>query len=422
MAWADQAEPLPRRTTCAVIRSGKQPHRLRGTADHGLTGAPSGSAPRRSRCATRDTRSSVCSGVYEDITDRKQAEIELQRHRAHLAGTGSTSAPSELACAKESAEAANIAKSRFLANMSHEVRTPMTAIIGMTELVHAHVARRRSQRGYIDKAHGAAASLLRVLNDILDFSKIESGRLELEHSAFRLDDVLGNVANLVGQRAREKGLTLSFRQGSGRSQRARRRSAAPGAGAAEPLQQRGQVHRMMASVSVRVDTLMVHARRTAWSCASRSATPASASIRSSQACLFESFTQADSSTSQQIRRQRSGARDLQRSGRADGRHHPGREPGRTRGSTFHFTVTASASTTPRRPAVRRGRYRRLITVADAARLVQGPARVLIAEDNAINRELLLELLARFRRPRHRRDATGARSRRCGCRRSASTRY
>jgi two-component system, sensor histidine kinase and response regulator len=97
----------------------------------------------------------------------------------------------------------------FLANMSHEIRTPMNAIIGLSNLALLN-APDFKQRDYLAKIHTAGVSLLGIINDILDFSKIEAGALTIETIAFWVDDVLGNVNTLIGQRASEKRLELVF--------------------------------------------------------------------------------------------------------------------------------------------------------------------------------------------------------------------
>ncbi|MES2992537.1 MAG: response regulator [Pseudomonadota bacterium] len=128
--------------------------------------------------------------VIQDITERKQMLAATERARA-------------------AAEAASQTKSSFLANMSHELRTPMNAIIGMTHLA-LDDGLPDKQRDYVEKAHHSARNLLQILNDILDVSKIEAGQMVLERIDFELESVVGEMADVLGLKADEKGLELLF--------------------------------------------------------------------------------------------------------------------------------------------------------------------------------------------------------------------
>jgi len=142
-----------------------------------------------SRWIDQNGKRLLITWMYE-ITERKLAEEAMRR-------------------AQLLAEDAAKTKSDFLANMSHEIRTPMNAIIGM-----AHLALKTDmtprQRDYVKKIQNSGQHLLGIINDILDFSKIEAGKLNVEHTDFELDKLLDNVANLVSEKTTAKGLELVF--------------------------------------------------------------------------------------------------------------------------------------------------------------------------------------------------------------------
>ncbi|MGE5758372.1 MAG: ATP-binding protein [Sideroxydans sp.] len=107
--------------------------------------------------------------------------------------------------ARSHAEAASLIKDAFLANMSHELRTPMNAVIGLSYLC-LQTDLSGKQRDYLQKINGSAKSLLGILNDILDVSKIEAGKMEVDRTPFELEEVMGNLATIVGVKSQEKHL------------------------------------------------------------------------------------------------------------------------------------------------------------------------------------------------------------------------
>jgi two-component system sensor histidine kinase/response regulator len=142
----------------------------------------------------REGRPEKMYGVNQDITEMRELQAALTT-------------------ARDAAEVAAQAKADFLANMSHEIRTPMNAIIGLSHLALLTELDRK-QRDYLQKIEGSGKHLLGIINDVLDFSKIEAGKFTVETVEFDLDQVLENVAALVTEKASQKGLELTFDVGS----------------------------------------------------------------------------------------------------------------------------------------------------------------------------------------------------------------
>lgn len=126
--------------------------------------------------------------ISRDITERKAAEAELL-------------------CARETALEASRLKSEFLATMSHEIRTPLNAVIGLTSLL-METELNEAQRQYAQGVKGAGEVLLTLINDILDFSKLEAGKVDLDITAFDPRILVEEVAGLVAEAAQSKNLEL----------------------------------------------------------------------------------------------------------------------------------------------------------------------------------------------------------------------
>jgi len=146
--------------------------------------------------------------IGHDITEKRQVERELERHRNHLEELV-FSRTAELGAARDAAEAASRAKTVFLANMSHELRTPMNGIMGMTTLALRR-ATDPTQIDYLNKSQAAAQHLLEIINDVLDISRIEADGMKLEEADFSLTRLIAGACAMQEEAARAKGLDLSW--------------------------------------------------------------------------------------------------------------------------------------------------------------------------------------------------------------------
>jgi len=320
--------------------------------------------------------------IKEDITEKKRIGAELDQHRHHLEEMVAQRTV-ELEEARRQADAANTAKSAFLANMSHEIRTPMNAIVGLTHLLQQSELNAR-QRERLSKIDAAAYHLLAILNDVLDLSKIEAGHMQLNEADFALREVLEQTRNLIAAAAHDKHLQIEVEADGvpaclrGDAMRLRQ-CLLNYAGNAVKFTEGGHIVLRARLEQEDAAGLLVRFE----------VEDSGIGIAPEQmGKLFSAFEQADASTTRKYGGTGLGLAITRRiarlmGGEADAASMPGQ------GSTFWFTARLlrghalppppADSATPEQPAVALAQRR-------------AGVRILLAEDNAINREVAYELL------------------------------
>ncbi|MGH9592060.1 MAG: ATP-binding protein, partial [Bryobacteraceae bacterium] len=324
------------------------------------------------------------------VTERTH-ELFLEKGRAVQEKAIVDQQKEEIERLLEEANQASRLKSEFLANMSHEIRTPMNGVLGMTDLVLA-TPLEPEQRDYLETARLSADSLLTILNDILDFSKIEAGRLDLNPIEFSLRECLDQTGKMFALQLTSKKLELSVSVAPGVPDRLvgdpdrLRQVLLNLVGNAIKFTHQGGVH-----ITVRSEPSGAPAEDNTAQLFFAVRDTGIGIPKDKQELIFESFRQADGSTTRKYGGTGLGlaicSRLVQMMG---GAIHVVSEPGR--GSTFHFNarfgVVAASATT----GDTAGGLRALSVIS--AQEPGNPAKlsILLAEDNLVNQRRAMRLL------------------------------
>ncbi|MDW8321945.1 MAG: ATP-binding protein [Armatimonadota bacterium] len=313
--------------------------------------------------------------VVRDITERKQAEADIAAANAQL--EKALVRAQELAVA---AEEASHAKSEFLANMSHEIRTPMNGIIGMTELLMG-TPLNEEQIDYLKTLRSSADLLLSILSDVLDIAKIEAGKMALEQLPTNLREVGEDIVKLFSARAKQKDLVL----------RAEIADDLPHTVLADPMRLRQILANLVnnaikfteqGEVVVEISCIAEEEGKTWVRLAVRDTGVGIPAER--LGAIFDAFTQADSSTTRRYGGTGLGLTICKRLAELMGGHiHVQSEVGV--GSTFWIELPL--------PVIEASPQRvRVETPAQEHTDVPAGLRILLVEDNEVNRKVAVRML------------------------------